>query len=380
MSNRDIMNEIGEEYLEEYYDRRRHRTSRRKSIARICFPTVALMIMSAFFVMMVSPVLKNDPIKNIAGVGSSESLMEDNNPAVPDDSFIIREFSIEPPGGGGISASNKFEKSDLPTKGILTSESTLSISYPVYKNKYPMSIYEGYLYEIGDEEITLMTERLNDFLPLIYDASVVDSLEIHTEEYIPHKLIVQNGETRILASVSEISVSIDNYSLSEKEVIDGFENNTYIKAALEYVGIEEPVIVSAVNENIGEAPLCTYLIKDARIANDDRLLQTDSTCVQVRVYHEINSTRISMCDVDISENESVDYPTVPISEVLKYIADKYQDADLNDITIAAYYNSTAIPGYIIPCYRVYFGSTDEEDKLYTGIDILLVDFGEDKYF
>ncbi len=303
-------------------------------------------------------------------VGNSE----DNTHDTSSETEINNELKIiEVPLKTAMGENTTVSEEKLPTD-ILSLESVKE-SYPVYICKYPVSATEGFQFDIGDEEMTLMNKKLDDFLPLLYSENEISSLPEREYNDINYSISIYDGDIHIMATVNGISIAVDNYSISDNVIKNNAFDDTYLNAVFRYMGFEN-IDCETIN-SVYYTPSINYQILNADADLDKEPEYNRFKYISLKVYEDSQKTLITVYDIDYSPEKAKEYKTISYDVVKEYISKTYPDIDLDNIKVTMTYSTDAVKGYYTPCYRLYMGNTDETGTLYTVTDIVMVDL--DRY-
>ena len=132
-----------------------------------------------------------------------------------------------------------------PERAFIDGNTKLPSTYPIYINKYAYG-QEGPLFEINDEVIAIMTNNLSQFLVLLYGESVAKDCDIVKHPSITHKVLYDNGKSEMWSSTNGISILTSEYEIAQAVTKESLNENTLLKAAVEYLDIENPQIISTI--------------------------------------------------------------------------------------------------------------------------------------
>ncbi len=267
-------------------------------------------------------------------------------------------------------------KHELLNYNLISSNDGLEDSYPVFRDAYPVST-TGPSYDPTDVELKAAESKLRDLLCLIYGDEIASNIEIglrqkkdyETEEY---KLPCANYEnTEIVYDVSGyVCITVNDTLIDEELIKSSPASNQYIKTALDYVGIKDPLVIA------GDQTMAVYDIYDkASLESSERKFDfipyvrvgvystTSGSCSAISIYNSEN----------IFELEPTSYPTVSYTDALEYVKAEYPDMDISTLSCRARYDNEACLGYYVPIYEFIFKDSNVSDDYYHDVKVSAVD-------
>lgn len=319
---------------------------------------------------------ENAPSEDTDSPAASDTSSVDTSENAPDTSESKLESITEFPflNGAGMGYIGAHE---LLHYNLISSNDGLEDSYPVFRDAYPVST-TGPAYDPTDEELKIAENKLRDLLCLIYGEEIASNIEIglrqnkdyEVEEY---KLPCANYEnTEIVYDVSGyVCITVNGTLIDEELIKSSPASNQYIKTALDYVGIKDPLVIA------GDQTMAVYDIYDkASLESSERKFDF-IPYVRVGVY-STSSSSCSAISIYNSENifelEPTSYPTVSYTDALEYVKTEYPDIDMSTLSCRARYDNEACIGYYVPIYEFIFKDNNVSDDYYHDVKISAVEF------
>jgi len=243
---------------------------------------------------------------------------------------------------------------------FVNDEVNLPTLFPIYLDRFPIGQL-GPLFNIDQSIVDLMIENLSRFLEIL---GVPNFTIEQYEPEISHKVFYSAEETSISAGISDISITTSGYGIIDDVVSGNLLDNTKIQAALEYMNIENPHMVSVMQYGEG-GDIYTYLFTITETSDDFFENIQNSNFSYVNVMYYADSTRVSLKIIKIDTSELHSYmPVLPYEEALEYIQHAYGVDEGSNICAEIYYSSMIEQGYYIPCYKFYI---EENTKVNTPV-------------
>jgi hypothetical protein len=235
------------------------------------------------------------------------------------------------------------------------------------------------LFEIDDEAIGMMTNNLSQFLVLLYGESVAETCDIVKNPEVEHKVLYDNGKSEMWSSVNGISIITSEYDLVQDITSISLNDNALLKAAVEYLDIQTPQIISTTVYGTDGSPY-EYQYKITESTDDlfTRILNNSFSYITVTYSPDSEEALLQIRKADMPEKYG-DYKIISYEAALEYLEETHPNIDTSNTKTEIYYSSTIQPGYYIPCYRFYLAETDTGTTLksgkmqYTVVDLTMVD-------
>lgn len=269
---------------------------------------------------------------------------------------------------------------------LITSDDGLEDSYPVFKDPHP-SGQGGPLFTVTDEDRAQMEARLLDFIPLLFGEATASELEIKTnlhevaEGRVFETKYVELDNINVSAGTKGMTIRIGNEVMNSEVVKNDPASIPYIKTALDYIGITDPVIAEDLSfANTSE----DYNVVDYYIY-DKAALESEENTFSYAPYVEVSimdltsdpMTTVSVFNtLDLLEFESTECPTVPYTDALEYVKATYPDIDMSTLSCRTVYDYQACLGYYLPIYEFFFRNTSDttSPEYYNDVKISAVEF------
>lgn len=232
-----------------------------------------------------------------------------------------------------------------------------------------------------------MEARLLSFIPLLFGEATASELEMKTNLYevaegkVFETKYVELDNIKVSAGTKGTTIRIGNELMDSEVVKNDPASIPYIKTALDYIGITDPVIAEDLSfanayENYHNV---NYYIYDKAALESEENTFSYAPYVEVSITDSTSdsSTTVSIFNtLDLLEFESTECPTVPYTDALEYVKATYTDIDMSTLSCRAVYDSQACLGYYIPIYEFFFRKTSDTTSpdYYHDIKISAVEF------
>ncbi len=266
--------------------------------------------------------------------------------------------------------------------GYIDENTELPEKLSVFKGKY-MSHMTGPLYEFDEELEARLNANMEKMLGLLYSDYALDAAGYTIETESLPRLVYTNGDVSVASNATFVGINISGASLPEDITDEELLSNTYVKAALEYLGIKDPAVTLNIEYNIeGEEYNYNYEIYER---TDDAVKTTVNKCFScIKVQHIASAQGrygYFVHVVDTGEDDRIpmeEYPVISFSDAVDALVTLYPDIDRESIMAEMYYNSYKIPTFYLPTYRFYVKESESvEESRYKYVDVLAVDMPDE---
>ena len=185
----------------------------------------------------------------------------------------------------------------------------------------------------------------------------------------------RNDEIEVWSATNGLSVITDAYCFTAPSIGEELAANPLLAAAVEYLGIQNAAVsATAEYSTDGSQQEITYKITEKSNDTWADILNHSFSYITVTVCGKGELFLLQIRKVSLPE-VSGEYALIPYTDVPKKIMDRYSIDPTSEVRAEIYYNSTAAPGYYVPCYRLYFTSADSVggEKTAQVIDVAAVD-------
>ncbi len=211
----------------------------------------------------------------------------------------------------------------------------------------------------------------------MYGETEAENCDIVKNPEVTHQVVYDDGKSEMWSSIKGISIITSEYGLARGVTNESFNDNALLKAAVEYLDIQAPQIISTIEYDTDGNPY-EYQYKITESTDDlfTRILNNSFSCVTVTYSPDSEEALLQICKVDMPDKYE-DFKIISYDAVLEYIKKNYPHIDISNTKAEIYYSSTIQPGYYIPCYRFYLVEAGTSAKngitQYRVFDITMVD-------
>lgn len=240
--------------------------------------------------------------------------------------------------------------------------------YPVFVNDYPTD-QGGPIYEITEALTAREEANLLRFLTLLYGEG---DYELEHPDYSPDSVIYEHGDASFNSHPNSIAALLDASFLG-KPAPSELLQNTAVKAALAYVGIETPRVEESTTFKIdGSVMDYCYRITETYADNNDQMLYDSFRYVTAEYAPQEGRLGIRAADIDPLELEQEREAAMPArAAVDSLLTQLFPDAPPEEYYIDVSYTRVsdreAGVGYFIPQYSVYIKEESVSEELRTSV-------------
>ncbi len=315
------------------------------------------------------PIGSTDPTFNTESTNNTESTAPSNPtsstaPSIDPDDFPAPGISADPvyldfvtkdpicladvpslPAAGG-----DFHLQQFAFPEILSLKASERKNYPIYANSYPVG-QAGALFEITEEYTEMSQENLRTFLTLLFGDG--DYSGVYTD-YSSHSLIYEDKEISLAARATSLSVTSTAYETYSQLTQEDLNANPLIHAAISYCAIEDPMITQEIEYDVyGNVYNYNYIITEKTADPQQALF--DHTFSYVMLHSFVGENIFVLSAVHVEQPEEVGATTLAtVEEIEAYLQKSYPHLAEKAHVIELFYSAQVIPGYYVPCYRVFF--------------------------
>ncbi len=237
----------------------------------------------------------------------------------------------------------------------LIDEATVQESeYPVYYNRFA-SDHAGPMYETTDEYIEKNTKNLQDFLFILYGENVSAS-EFSTPSYAGCLVQYTRGDVEFSSNADRITVSFPKSKMDAEITAESAKTNVLLVAAMEYLGIDEPILKTTLDYNLENEPSWySHIFSESTTDHSEYLWNTTFNYAEIWGGADLDSWHLSITKYDSPKIHSTP-EIIPYSAAVEYIKTNFPTVDTSELTAEIYYARLTGTDCFIPCYRFYFPS------------------------
>ncbi len=242
---------------------------------------------------------------------------------------------------------------------------TLPDSMPVYRDFFPVS-HPGPMYTVSAQQGESVTEDLRGFLQSYYESlgtpKAPEEIEITppSEEVFAQQHYFQAAHTgegmEAYAWLDHmIMLSFQSTSVQElKQAVEagdtkGILESDYLKAALEYLGIENPEIEDQRTPNAsGEVTEYQYKVVEKKEGLEDKVVQRAFSSLTVHKFASLDTITVLCHRSDLPVSWRL--PCVSYEDALHYLKEKHPEEGVEEMKLSVYYDRSVEFGLYIPCY------------------------------
>lgn len=261
---------------------------------------------------------------------------------------------VEPAGGLGLGYVYEYSAQE----SLVDENTVLPENIPVFYNFHPYG-QGGPMFEITQADRQKMKEQLSEFLVMLRgQAPNLEEIE-PDPEFTQDNVVYEEENFSIRSFLDGFSVMLPREQIPEDVTTETIQATPLLQTAVDYLGIENPDI-SKVDHYHPDGAVDSYEIIIAN--HEEDLMQTvlNRTGCYIKITHSTGSenTLVFIHHKDLSE-EYQSFPTVSLEDAVA--AARIEHSELPaDATVTAdvFYSTSINPEYFIPCYRLYFKSTE----------------------
>ena len=241
-----------------------------------------------------------------------------------------------------------------PDVAIIDEATVQESEYPVYVNRFA-SGHAGPMYEINDEYIEEITKNLQDFLFLLYGENVSAS-EFSTPSYAKEIVQYTRGDVEFSSNADRITVSFPKSEMDAEITAESAKTNVFLAAAMEYLGIDEPILKTTLDYSLKNEPSWySHIFSESTTDHSEYLWNTTFNYAEIWGSADLDRWHLSITKYDSPKIHSTP-EIIPYSTAVAYIKTNFPDVDTSELTAEIYYARLTGTNCFIPCYRFYFPS------------------------
>ena len=237
----------------------------------------------------------------------------------------------------------------------LIDETTVQESeYPVYVNRFALT-HAGPIFNVNDKYTENITKNLQDFLFILYGENVSAS-EFSTPSYAIEIVLYTRGDVEFSANADRINVSFPKSEMDAEITEGSAKTNAYLAAAMEYLGIDEPILKTTLDYNLKNEPHCySHIFSESTTDHSEYLWNTTFNYAEIWGAADLDSWHLAITKYDSPEIHSTP-EIIPYSAAVEYIKANFPTVDTTKLTAEIYYARLTGTDCFTPCYRFYFPS------------------------
>ncbi len=237
----------------------------------------------------------------------------------------------------------------------LIDETTVQESeYPVYYNRFALT-HAGPIFNVNDEYIENNTKNLQDFLFILYGENVSAS-EFSTPSYAKEIVQYTRGDIEFSSNADRINVSFPKSKMDSEITAESAKTNVFLVAAMEYLGIDEPILKTTLDYNLKNEPYWYYhTFSESTTDHSEYLKNTAFNYAVIWGGVDLDSWHLSITKYDSPKIHSTP-EIIPYSTAVAYIKTNFPTVDTSELTAEIYYARLTGTDRFTPCYRFYFPS------------------------
>lgn len=261
---------------------------------------------------------------------------------------------VEPAGGLGL----EYVYNDGIQEAMVDENTVLPESMSVFHNAYPYG-QGGAMFEITEAHKQKLVDELCEFMVIFRDEMPNAHQIVQTSELREDSKTYQDEDIVISSSTNGLTLEVSVNQLPQEFTVETVVENPLLQSAMEYLGIVNPEI-SRVDEYNQDGVIDSYDITIAENGND--LMQTvlNQTISKVRIVHygDLDTSLVFITRKDMPE-EYQSFPTVSLEDAVAAARAAHSELPAEaTVTADVFYSTSIHPDYFIPCYRLYFKSTE----------------------
>lgn len=330
------------------------------------------------------------------GIAKTTETPADPSPAaVPADTSVISPSDTNPAATGVGMGNSRVELNysfndyieGLPEADIKTDSAAIE-TLPVYKDRYS-PILE---FDVTDDLLAEVEENLYNYLKLAGLVGENEKPEFDTVGDALHVIGIFNCKwngVRYYSGPNGISVGFISREIRESDSIEEtmslLKENALFNGACKYLGIENPSVDRKITyKPSGEEFQRIYTIYEPGDTYDETIYNRNYKCISLMWLKGTSEEKVSIIIRKIDTSEKLgDYPMVSYEDALTILSNAAdRDVTAKDVLASEIiYNSMdTVPGYYIPCYRIYLDEGEAERSVpgmhsFAYYDIPAVDYG-----
>lgn len=264
------------------------------------------------------------------------------------------------PQDGGLGSSEVKTIGIVSDVGFINKDTKLAFSLPVYVNQYAYN-QAGPMFEVTSALKETMTDNLALFLSLLYGKDSAAANEITMHPAVSYQMYFANDEIEAWSGASGLSIINTTYNCTTDSILDELKTNPLLIAAVEYLGLENIKVTTTVEYDVnGNQNRFNHIITEESDDTLTNILNNSFSYITVIVDKDGMLKQVRIRKVDTLPVHA-EYTIIPYDDMLSQIKAMYSLDTSYDVKTEIYYNTTAVPGYFVPCYRLYFIPTQNQN-------------------
>lgn len=241
-----------------------------------------------------------------------------------------------------------------PAVALIDEVTVQENEYPIYYNRFALT-HAGPIFNVNDEYIENITKNLQDFLFILYGENVSAS-EFSTPSYAKEIVQYTRGDVEFSSNADRITVSFPKSEMDAEITAESAKTNVFLAAAMEYLGIDEPMLKTTLDYNLKNEPSWYYhTFSESTTDHSEYLKNTTFNYAEIWGGVDLDSWHLSITKYDSPEIQSTP-EIIPYSTAVAYIKTNFPTVDTSELTAEIYYARLTGTDRFTPCYRFYFPS------------------------